>query len=88
MIFANHKFNKHKESKKGDQPTIRIYYFDLPVSREIPFDPSTKISDLISRAIQVYVSDNKLDPQKMKERNYQCKGTLILDYELRMLAHE
>lgn len=82
LIFAPQKFIKNKEIKQGDLPTIRIYYFDLPVSREISFDPNTKISNLISEAIHTYLSDNKLDHQKIKDRHFQS----IFSIQFRLLT--
>lgn len=46
------------------------------------------MADLINDALEAYLLDSKLDKSKIKERSYQCKFRLSIDYELRLLANE
>ncbi len=69
-MFSSQLFNKHKEHK-GNENKIRIFYFDLPVSKCLSFTKTTTVSELILRALEEYRNDNQMDQSRVKEMNYQ-----------------
>ena len=65
LIFASRKFAKRKE-EKGE--TIRVYFFDLPVYKDIKYTQTSTIADLIADAIENYLEDDSLDHYKIRDR--------------------
>jgi hypothetical protein len=77
LIFASQKFNKRKTERPLND-AITIYYFDLPVHKNIKFERNSTIADLIYEAIDAYLGDNSFDHSKMREKHHSSKDYVTL----------
>jgi hypothetical protein len=67
LIFTNVNFSKQKEGRSGDK-LIRVYFFNLPASKLLPYDRGTSVADLTRIAIDAYCQDKQFDSARVKDR--------------------
>lgn len=70
LIYRRPVFTKEKDAPALSR-AIKVYYFNLPTFKLLPYDPNTTVLQLINEAVTAYVRDPQFDSSKIADRHYQ-----------------